>query len=212
MNSSNSFIIYLIAAALIIIAPGPDFIYVMTRGMAQGRRAGVLSAAGISMGLLFHTSFAALGLTAILRSSEEAFAVVKYLGAGYLVYIGIQSLLSKRGALAIESRIASSNVDGFVVFKQGVLTNILNPKAIITFMAIIPQFVRPDHGSATLQIAGLGCTLALIAVLWFSVVGYFSGVIGSFVSTRSWFRQAMQGLLGAVLIGLGVRLAFQRRS
>lgn len=211
MPDSHFFLLYVVAAALIIVSPGPDFLYVMTRGMAQGRRAGVLSAAGISLGLLFHTSFAALGLSAILRSSEQAFSVVKYAGAAYLVYIGLQSLLSKRGALALEVE-ARRNADGILILKQGVMTNILNPKAIITFMAIIPQFVRPERGDATLQIILLGCTLSLLAVLWFSLVGYFSGVIGSFVSTRPWFRQTMQRLMGTVLIGLGVRLAFQRRS
>jgi threonine/homoserine/homoserine lactone efflux protein len=179
--------------------------------MAQGRRAGILSAAGISMGLLFHTSFAALGLSAILRSSEQAFSVVKYAGAAYLVYIGIQSIVSKRGTLSVEVGERRAT-DGMLVFKQGVMTNILNPKAIITFMAIIPQFVRPERGDATFQIVLLGCTLSLLAVLWFSLVGYFSGVIGSFLSTRPWFRQAMQRLMGTVLIGLGVRLALQRRT
>lgn len=211
MTDSHFFLLYVVAAALIIVSPGPDFLYVMTRGMAQGRRAGVLSAAGISMGLLFHTSFAALGLSAILRSSEQAFSVVKYAGAAYLVYLGIQSIISRRGTLTVELG-ERRTADGLLIFKQGVMTNILNPKAIITFMAIIPQFVRPERGEATVQIVLLGCTLSLLAVVWFSFVGYFSGVVGSFLSARPWFRQAMQRLMGTVLIGLGVRLALQRRS
>lgn len=209
MISSATIILYTIGAAILIISPGPDFIYVTTRGIAQGRKAGILSAAGISIGLLIHTVLASLGLSALLQTSGFLFQAVKYTGAAYLIYLGINALISKDNL--IQQDVNTVKLNGGTVFRQGVLTNVFNPKAIITFMAFIPQFINPADGTASIQIAILGGIIAFLAIVWFGIIGYFAGALGGWLSKQTYFKKALRWVTGCVLIGLGVRLAFTKR-
>lgn len=189
---------------LIIISPGPDFVYVITQGIARGRWAGMLSALGISTGLLCHTLLAALGLTALVMASPLGFDAARYAGAAYLGYLGVKSWRS-RGILAIERQSFEANPMGAVsILRQGMLTNLLNPKALLTFLAFVPQFVTgSDHRAA--QVITLGVSLAVIGACWFSVVGYCSGMMGEwFTNPRS--ARLINRATGCVLIGLGIRL------
>jgi threonine/homoserine/homoserine lactone efflux protein len=201
--------LYTIGAAVIIIAPGPDFLYVTARGMAQGRKAGILSAAGISMGLLIHTLLAALGLSAVLNASRMAFDVLKYIGAAYLFYLGFKALTAQNGFMHSET---GTSCDTTAVFRQGVLTNVLNPKAMITFMAFIPQFMRPEEGNSTIQVFLLGGIIALLAILWFGLVGYFAGSLGRWLLKRQSVQRALRWVTGGMLMGLGVKLALSKRT
>lgn len=209
MISSTTIILYTIGAAILIISPGPDFIYVTTRGIAQGRKAGILSAAGISIGLLIHTVLASLGLSALLQTSGFLFQAVKYTGAAYLIYLGVNALISKDNL--IQQDVNTVKLDSAAVFRQGVLTNVFNPKAIITFMAFIPQFINPADGTASIQIAILGGIIAFLAIVWFGIIGYFAGALGGWLSKQSIFKKALRWVTGCVLIGLGVRLAVTKK-
>ena len=201
-------ILLFVAASLALIAtPGQDNIYIITRGIAQGRRAAFFSAWGVCCGLLVHTAFAAIGLSALLARSAVAFSMVKYAGAAYLIYLGIKTLLSK------ESFVASGEgtpATGRRVFLQGVASNVLNPKVALFFLAFLPQFVNPASGSAA-QFSILGLLFGLLALVLTTLIAYFSGSLGDWLKDRPGFANKLRWLTGSVLVGLGVRLAFADR-
>jgi threonine/homoserine/homoserine lactone efflux protein len=196
--------LFLVTALLIIIAPGPDFIYVTTRGIAGGNKVGVMSALGISAGLLVHTLFAVFGLSAIIQASTMAFLIIKFLGAGYLVFLGVKSILSKSKIENFTS--GKSNKNGNI-FKQGVITNVFNPKAIVTFMAFLPQFVDVNNARPTIEFTEMGLILSVMAVVWFGIVGYFAGLFGMFVKKYQVAQNVIRYLSGSIMISLGLRLA-----
>jgi threonine/homoserine/homoserine lactone efflux protein len=201
--------LFVAASWTLIVTPGPDLLYVVTRGMSQGRRAGLLSAMGVTLGLLVHTVSAAFGLAVLLQTSALAFLLVKYVGAVYLVYLGWQALRDKsRLALAEPHRPA----DFRSVFWQGVLSNVLNPKVALFFLAFLPQFADSGSGSVTLQMMLLGLTFALFGVIFLTIVAYFSGSIGNWLLRQPRISGLLRWLTGAILIGLGLRLAFVRRA
>jgi threonine/homoserine/homoserine lactone efflux protein len=205
----STLLLYTTGAFVIIVSPGPDFLYVATRGIAQGSKAGILSAAGISIGLIFHTVLAAFGLSAILNTSDIAFQTVKYIGAGYLFYLGIKTIFSK-GKLKLEND--DRKMNNISIVRQGIFTNVFNPKAIVTFMAFIPQFVNPLDKNATIQIILLGGIISFLAVAWFGLVGFFSGYIGLWLSKNVLYQKIIRYLSGSVLIFLGLRLVLTKRT
>jgi threonine/homoserine/homoserine lactone efflux protein len=150
--------LFFAASWMLIITPGPDMIYVITRGISQGRKAGMISAVGVTLGILVHTVFAAFGLAIILRTSALAFLAVKFAGAGYLIFLGVKTLIDKSDFKLSRD----TPKDGFrKIFVQGILSNVLNPKIALFFLAFLPQFVNPGHGSASIQMVYLGLTFAL---------------------------------------------------
>jgi threonine/homoserine/homoserine lactone efflux protein len=191
--------LYTIGALLIIVSPGPDFVYVLTRGIAHGRVEGILSACGIALGLLLHTLFAAIGLTAILIASDLVFKVVRYLGAVYLVYLGLKMLYHRTIVVTSQPLVATSSLS---IVRQGMLTNLLNPKALLTFMAFIPQFV--SRGDAQ-EVILLGVIIALLAIAWFSFVGYFAGAIRTWM-IHSPLAQYVPYAITGILFVLGLRV------
>ena len=206
MNGIIDFPLFIITSLIIIIVPGPDFIYVTTRGIAEGHKAGILSALGISIGLLIHTLLAALGLSAIIQASWIAYEVIKYVGAGYLIYLGIKTMLKKDAVLPAESPKLNKNGN---IFRQGVLTNLFNPKAIVTFMAFLPQFVDARIQNHAFQFIFLGVIFSLIAISWFGFIGYFAGMVGDKIKRSKIIRAVIKYLSGSVMAGLGLRLAFK---
>jgi threonine/homoserine/homoserine lactone efflux protein len=202
----STYALFCVGALALVVSPGPDFFYVATRGIAGGRGAGVVSALGIGAGILVHTALAASGLTLLLLTSSAAFNLVKWLGALYLVWIGVRMLLA-REEMALSSESAPNLSQ---VFRQGLLTNIFNPKVALTFLAFLPPFVQPQRGQAELQIAVLGATLAALATLWFCGVGFFAGQIGVSAARHAAFSRVTRLLCGGALVILGVRLAFLR--
>jgi len=192
----------------LILAPGPDMFYVMTRGMAHGRRAGIVSAIGVVCGILVHTTAAAFGLTLLLQTSAFAFLVVKFIGAIYLLYLGIQAWRDKSTfRLLTSASIAKSSA----LFWQGVLSNVLNPKIAIFFLAFLPQFVDKGSSHVTLQMAFLGVMFAGFGLCFLLIVGYSSGTIGRWLMDRPRYAQFFQRLAGGILIGLGIRLALTEK-
>lgn len=209
MIDPAKFALFITVSWALIIAPGPDMLYVITRGMTHGRRAGMLSALGVICGILVHTTAAALGLTLIFQTSGMAFLVVKYLGAAYLIYLGIKSWQEKN---VFTLQTSSSTVSSQQLFWQGVLSNVLNPKIAIFFLAFLPQFVDKSSNQVTLQLVTLGLTFAFLGLLFLVVVGYSSGTIGSWITRRPHFSQFLGRLSGGILVALGVRLALTERQ
>ena len=194
------------AALAINLSPGPDLIYVLSRTVAQGTKVGLASAAGLWTGAFVHVLAAAFGLSAILMTSSRAFTAVKYAGAVYLIYLGVQALRSRdQGFRPSADKVPK--VTAWQAFRQGILVDLLNPKVAFFFMAFLPQFVRPDHGSASLQLVGLGALVIAVAI----PVETFFVVAAS--RTSGFFRRHpkasvwLNRMLGAVLVTLGVRLA-----
>lgn len=208
MIDPAKYALFITVSWALIIAPGPDMLYVITRGVTHGRRAGMLSAIGVICGILIHTTAAAFGLTIIFQTSATAFLVVKYLGAAYLIYLGIKSWREKH----ILSLQTSSSISSQRLFWQGVLSNVLNPKIAIFFLAFLPQFVDKASSNVTWQLIQLGLTFACLGLLFLLVVGYSSGSIGRWVVSRPQYTQFLGRLSGGILVALGVRLALTERQ
>jgi len=192
------------AAFVLIVIPGPAVLYIVAQSIDQGRLAGIVSVFGIGLGALFHVSAAALGLSALLVSSALAFNVVKYLGAAYLIYLGIRKLLEKvepQQVIIIQHRKLSQ------VFRQGVIVNILNPKTALFFFAFLPQFVNPAQGSATLQIFILGMIFVVVAIVSDSVYALMAGTLGGWLKQNRTFLNMQRYVSGSVYILLGVTTA-----
>ncbi len=197
-------LLFLVTSVAITLAPGPDNLQVLARGMAQGRRAGLVAALGFSSGCLFHTVVAAVGLAAVLRSSPLAFQLIKYAGAAYLIWIGIQSLRA-RGGLAGGGDIA--DVPLGKVFRQSVLANLLNPKVTLFFLVFLPQFVRADAPNAGWQMLLLGVVFMLQTAVVFSLFGWCAGWLGAWLRRRPATGRWLDRVAGAIFVGLGIRVA-----
>ena len=209
MIEPTKFILFIGISWALIIAPGPDMFYVITRGMSQGRKAGILSAIGVVCGILVHTTAAALGLTLILQTSAVAFLLVKYVGAVYLLYLGIKAWRDK-STFTLSPTTSALNFSS--LFWQGVLSNVLNPKIAIFFLSFLPQFVNKEGNHVALQMIFLGLTFALFGLCFLLFVGYSSGSIGSWLTRRPQYAQFFQCLAGSILISLGIRLALTERQ
>ena len=205
MIEPTKFLLFIGVSWALILAPGPDMFYVISRGIAHGRRAGILSATGVVCGILVHTTAAALGLTLLLQTSALAFLVVKYIGAAYLIFLGVKAWLEK-STLNLQS--SAPAVKSSALFWQGVLSNVLNPKIAIFFLAFLPQFVEKGSGYVAWQMIFLGVMFACFGLCFLLVVGYSSGTIGRWLTQRPQYTQSLQRLAGGILIGLGIRLAF----
>jgi threonine/homoserine/homoserine lactone efflux protein len=196
--------LFLAASALLAIAPGPDIVYVLTRGVTQGPKAGFAAALGFAAGCIFHTLLAAVGIAALIRSSELAFDLVRYAGAGYLVWIGIQAL-RHRPSFSIDG--ASDKRALGLIFRQSVVGNMLNPKVTLFFLAFLPQFVNSEAGHVGMQMALLGALFMAVTVVVFGAVAIFSGWIGKWLRAKPVIGERLNVFAGITFIALGVRVA-----
>jgi threonine/homoserine/homoserine lactone efflux protein len=204
MIPSSSIIIFLLAALGLLLIPGPAVIYIVTRSIAQGRKAGIASVLGIELASLCHSIAAAFGLSAILLASSMAFSIVKYLGAAYLVYLGIRAILSKGDAQQIENSTPPSLSQ---LFRKGFLVNILNPKTALFFYAFLPQFVNPARGSAIIQILILGALFVMLATITDSTYALVTSGVGRMITKRAGFQRIQKYVTGGIYITLGVAAA-----
>lgn len=208
MFGIHDFGLFLVTGILLNLAPGPDTAYIVGRSLAQGREAGVASAFGISVGSLFHTLAAALGLSAILAASAWAFGFVKIVGGGYLIFLGIKMLLERHRRLDVPSHFRRSSA--MAAFRQGILTNVLNPKVALFFLAFLPQFIDPTSTAKVAAFITLGLTFVITGTTWCLVLALFASAF----SERLRGNQTIAGLLnravGALFVFLGVRLAATR--
>ena len=204
-----AWLLFIISSLVLIATPGQDMILVMSRSLAQGAAAGIVTAAGVSVGLVGHTVLATLGLGAILRASDWLFIALKLIGAAYLIYLGV-NLLRTRNAELVASRSAPRSL--LRLFADGALSNLSNPKIAIFYFAFLPQFVVPDAAHPTLAIFVLGLSFALLTFVVKGPVGLFAGLLSNFLRARPDALTWLYRSSGAVLIALGVRLAFERKS
>lgn len=196
--------LFIAAAAVLAIAPGPDVVYVLTRGISQGPRAGLAAAFGFATGCLFHTALAVLGVAALIRSSELAFNAVRWAGAAYLVWIGVQAL--RHGASFSLAGGGDAKALG-TIYRQSVIGNALNPKVTIFFLSFLPQFVNVGAGRIEWQMALLGAAFMAVTVVVFGAVALFSGWIGERIRAHPAVGGRLNVFAGLTFIALGIRVA-----
>ena len=205
-----SWLLFTLASLVLIATPGQDMILVMSRSVAQGPMAGVVTAAGISVGLVGHTLLATLGLGAVLRTSEWLFIALKLVGAGYLIYLGIGVLRTRGARLMIQQ--ASSRPTLARMFVDGALSNLSNPKIAIFYFAFLPQFVLPGGAHPTLTVGALGLLFAGLTFLVKGPVGLCASMLSGWLRARPAVLTWAYRSSGAILVALGVRLALERRA
>jgi threonine/homoserine/homoserine lactone efflux protein len=206
MVDSTRFLVFLGAAIVLAIAPGPGMLYVLARTLAGGRREGLLSALGTFLGGMVHVFAAAAGVSIILAKSALAFATVKYLGAGYLCFLGVRMILDARKKDEVISLAGLPRERS--PFWQGVMTEVLNPKTALFFLSFIPQFVNRTGGHVFLQFVLLGMLSVTLNTSADLVVTLLAGPLGQRIRGSERFRRSQRTLTGAVMVGLGGYLAF----
>lgn len=208
MLGIHGFYIFLASGLLLNITPGADMLYTVSRSSAQGVRAGVCAALGVSTGILVHIAFAVVGLSALLATSATAFAAVKYAGAAYLAYLGLKLLLKRDGVSGgphVDD--ASGHATLFQVYRQGLLINVLNPKIALFFLAFLPQFIDPAAGSRALAFLVLGLTFNLTGTAINVVAAWSAHSLRQRMANASTLARWLRRVAGGVFIGLGARLA-----
>lgn len=207
-QDTASLLLFLSASIALILTPGPDMVFVTTRGIALGRRAGIFSALGIAAGLLVHTTAAALGLALLFKISLTFYYAVKYLGVAYLVYLGAKTLLGGGSPVDLNHRVDEQPAGR--MFWQGFLTNLLNPKIALFFMSFLPQFVVYDY-LFTVQVFALGMTYLVLSLLALVVIALLADRIGALLREKPNLNRGLNWFSGSVLIGLGLSMAFSKR-
>ena len=203
MPAFSTVTLFLLAAFVLLVIPGPAVLYITTQSIAHGRRAGLASAAGIQLGTLAQVVAATLGLSALLMASAVTFSVVKYLGAAYLIYLGLRTLLVTEDDAP--SNAAPKKLSQ--LFVQGFLVNLLNPKTALFFFAFLPQFVDPARGAVSGQILWLGLLFVILACCTDGTYALLAGTLGGWLRRSAGFRQARRYVAGSVYLGLGLTAA-----
>lgn len=201
--------LFVLSALALNLTPGPDMLFTTASGLKQGPRAGVVAALGISAGSMVHILLAIIGVTAIFKTSELAFDALRFIGAGYLLWIGIRSFSARGGDL---SRPHVKPAGLMTVFRRGMFTNIFNPKVALFFIAFLPQFVSVDSGAIPLQILILGLLFNVTGLLCNGSVGLFAGGAGRILLQRPSAAKWISRISGSIFIGLAVRLALTERA
>ncbi len=204
MIDTSSLTVFVIAALVLLATPGPAVLYIVARSVDQGRRAGIVSTLGIGTGTLIHVFAAALGVSALLAASAVAFSVVKFLGAGYLIFLGLRRIYG-RGEAEDTTEIRKSGLRR--IYWQGFLVNLLNPKTALFFFAFLPQFVEVSLGRVPLQVFILGTLFVLMGILSDGVYAMLAGTLGQHLRRNVRFLSAERYIGGGALIALGVTTA-----
>ncbi|MDP9278914.1 MAG: LysE family translocator [Gemmatimonadota bacterium] len=208
MPDAHSLLLFIFAGLALNVTPGPDMLYIIARSSTEGRRAGIVSALGVGAGTLVHIAALALGLAAVLRSVPLAYDTVRLAGAGYLIYLGVRALLRSPMSAPVTVERASLSA----IFRQGVVTNVLNPKVALFFLAFLPQFVDPSRGAPAVQIAVLGLIFDLNGTLVNIGVAVSAHSVASLVlGEQSRNARIMGRATGVLFIGLGARVALMRK-
>ncbi len=211
MMPLDLYLSYLVAALIVIASPGPDSLNSLAIGLSRGRREGVAYALGVGVGCLTHTVWAMLGISAVVAASATLFNVIKWIGVAYLVWLGIQSLRSKGSIAALGN--APPTGSALQRFRQGVLTNALNPKVMLFFLAFLPQFVDPQHGAAVIwQLGLMGLTFTVITALAYSALAWSAGSVGARLIKQPRIALWLERATGIVFIAMAARLAFADRK
>lgn len=211
MLGTHSLTLFIISGLLLNIAPGLDSLLIMTRSATQGWRAGATAALGIGTGTFVHVFAAALGLSAVLATSATAFTVVKLLGAAYLLYVGVGMLLSRsRPAPADAARPVTAPEAALPyrkIFLQGFVTNVLNPKVAVFFLAFVPQFILPEAPHKALAFIALGCIFNFNGMLWCLFLAVFTAFASRRIQVSQMLARWLNRLIGALFVSFGIKLA-----
>jgi threonine/homoserine/homoserine lactone efflux protein len=205
MLGIHDFLLFLASGILLNLTPGPDTAYILGRSIAQGRGAGVASAFGIMVGSIFHTCAAALGLSAILAASAWAFTAIKLIGGCYLLFLGIRMIVQRAEQLNLPSGFRRRT--SAAAFRQGVLTNVLNPKVALFFLAFLPQFIDPASPAKIPAFIVLGFTFVTTGTIWCLILAWFSASFSERLRTNRTITRFLNRAVGSLFVFLGVRLA-----
>jgi threonine/homoserine/homoserine lactone efflux protein len=200
----STFLVFALASLALVVAPGPNLIYIVTRSVSQGRRAGLVSAVGVEAGTLVHITAAAVGLSRLVATSALAFSVVKYAGAAYLLYLGLRALRRREG---LDLSAAARSLRLPRVFRDGIVVNVLNPKVALFFLAFLPQFVDPARGASAAQILALGVVFFGIALTVDVLYAIVAGALSGWLRRRPAYLRRQRFVVGGVYLGLGVSAA-----
>ena len=216
MFGIENYLGFILAAILLNLTPGTDSMYIITRSISQGQTAGFYSVLGITSGILVHTLLASLGLSVLLANSPTAFMLVKYIGAGYLCYLGVKMLMSKQQPL-IASRLQDSEkpksikpLDHWQIYKQGVLTNTFNPKVALFFLAFFPQFIDSSYAYGMLSFLMLGLTFAVTGFIWCLCLALLASKFSKKLRENPKIESMMNKISGVVFMGLGIKLLTEK--
>jgi len=216
MFGIENYLGFILAAILLNLTPGTDSMYIITRSISQGQTAGFYSVLGITSGILVHTLLAALGLSVLLANSPTAFMIVKYIGAAYLCYLGLKMLLSKNSSsiannLSKDQNVTSQKaVDGWQIYKQGVLTNTFNPKVALFFLAFFPQFIDASYAYGMLSFLMLGLTFATTGFIWCLCLAMLASKFSKKLRENPKIESMMNKISGVVFMGLGIKLLTEK--
>ncbi len=209
MSGIENYLGFIIAGIIMNLTPGADTIYIITRSVAQGRKAGIYSVLGIGSGAIIHVILAAFGLSAILAKSIMAFNIIKWTGAIYLIYLGVNMLFDK-------SKLFSNNQTKFEkpnllrIYRQGFWTNLLNPKVAIFFLSLLPQFIKPEYVNNSMPFIILGVTFMTTGTIWCLFLAYFASFMTNTLRNNDRTGKIMKRISGFVCIGLGLQLLVKR--
>lgn len=204
MFGIENYSLFIISSIILSVTPGSDTFYVLGNSISSGRKVGVMSALGTSTGCILHTVMAALGLSAILAKSAIAFNIVKYLGAVYLIFLGIRTLMSKTSLLAKENINEKKSIRQ--IFIQGAMIDVLNPKVALFFLAFLPQFINPNTSYGIIPFLLLGFTYIIVATIWCIMLAIFSSSISRKISEIKGMHGFVNKFTGIIFIGLGLNL------
>lgn len=204
MPDRSTFLAFALASLALVVAPGPNLVYIVTRSVSQGRRAGLVSAVGVEAGTLVHITAAAVGLSRLVATSALAFSVVKYAGAAYLLYLGLRALRRREG---LDLSAAARSLRLPRVFRDGIVVNVLNPKVALFFLAFLPQFVDPARGASAAQILALGVVFFGIALTVDVLYAIVAGALSGWLRRRPAYLRRQRLVVGGVYLGLGVSAA-----
>jgi threonine/homoserine/homoserine lactone efflux protein len=203
--SATSIGVFAVAAALLLLTPGPAVLFIVARSVEQGRMAGLASVFGITTGTLVHVLASTLGLAALLASSALAFALVKYAGAAYLIYMGVRRILRRTDTRASPMKLPRRSLRK--LYRDGFIVNLLNPKTALFFLAFLPQFVDPARGAVPFQIAFLGLLFTFMGLMSDGLYALVAGAAGQWVKRQSRYLDWERYVTGGVFIGLGLTAA-----
>jgi threonine/homoserine/homoserine lactone efflux protein len=209
MTGVNNLPLFLASCVALNVMPGPDTIYIVTRSVAQGRRAGLLSSWGLCTGALLHTLAAALGLSAVLAASAEAFTLVKYAGALYLMYLGVRTFCD--GSSPLDAKVSLQGpASGGKIFLQGIIVDLLNPKVALFFLAFLPQFIDQRAPGKFGTFISLGVILILFSLVWEGIVAIGSAKLASYLTGNSSVARHLNRVAGTLFFGLGLKLGLDK--
>lgn len=205
----DNYAAFIFTGLLLVMTPGMDTLLVLNKSISQGKKAGIYTTLGISSGILVHTFFGAIGLSMIIANSPIAFTIIKYLGAAYIIYLGIMKFIEKRVEIKIEElnqpKVNSTSKNDYL---SGLITNILNPKVAILFLAFFPQFINPNHLDSPIPFILLGSTMTVIGIFWFLSLTFFSSYFTKKFKNSKKSKLPLNKITGVIFILMGLSIAF----